>query len=112
MTETPHWYNNLKPNRSGWNHYPVKTVRVPEVLANRILELGHQLDEGKQISDLAYLAQLERELETAKQKLNEFWESLPDEGTILNRLRKRRKKTKATLQDVIAILEICQNTGG
>ncbi|MGK7898276.1 MAG: hypothetical protein AB4372_32845, partial [Xenococcus sp. (in: cyanobacteria)] len=38
-----------------WIHGKTKTIRVPEVLADKILELSHMLDEGKIIDDVLSL---------------------------------------------------------
>ena len=35
-----------------WIHGKTKTIRVPEVLADKILELAHMLDEGRVIDDV------------------------------------------------------------
>lgn len=34
-----------------WIHGKTKTIRVPEVLADKILELAHQIDEGCPVGD-------------------------------------------------------------
>ncbi|BDA71324.1 hypothetical protein RIVM261_002150 [Rivularia sp. IAM M-261] len=35
---------NLVPMQSVWRHQPTKTIRVPEVLVDKILEYAHKLD--------------------------------------------------------------------
>ena len=38
---------NLKPVYSKWKHKPIKTIRVPEPLADEIISLGLKLDRGE-----------------------------------------------------------------
>jgi len=35
-----------------WIHGKTKTIRVPEALADRVLELAQMLDEGKRVDDV------------------------------------------------------------
>ncbi len=37
---------NLTPYKSKWKNGKTKLIRVPEVLADKILVLAHQLDDG------------------------------------------------------------------
>ena len=41
-----HKYNieNLKPFKSNWKNQPTKLIRIPENLADKILDYAHKLD--------------------------------------------------------------------
>ncbi len=41
---------SLKPADSPWKNKPTKTIRVPVMFADELLEKAHQLDEGGEIS--------------------------------------------------------------
>ena len=38
--------------RHKWAHGKTKTIRVPELLADRVLEIARMLDEGKSLEDV------------------------------------------------------------
>ena len=42
---------NLTPYKSKWKNGKTKLIRVPEVLADKILVLAHQLDDGINFND-------------------------------------------------------------
>ena len=77
---------NLKHYEGKWKHGQTRTIRVPIVLADRVLALARQLDSGKS-------------LDTG---------DLPDAATLLNRLKARRKKSTASLADIEALLEMIE----
>lgn len=45
-------YREGSGSKPKWIHGKTKTIRVPEVLVGRILEIAHMLDEGKVIDDV------------------------------------------------------------
>lgn len=45
-------YRKGSGGKPKWIHGKTKTIRVPEVLADRIIEIAHMLDEGKVIDDV------------------------------------------------------------
>lgn len=75
---------NLKHYEGKWKHGQTRTIRVPIVLADRVLELARQLDsaEARNTSDLS------------------------DAATLLNQLKAKRKKSKCDLADVEVILDM------
>lgn len=44
---------NLKHFQGKWNHGKTRTIRVPEVLADRVLAYARQIDQGIADPDLA-----------------------------------------------------------
>lgn len=42
--------DNLTPFKSNWNNPKTKTIRVPEYLANKLLEIAHKLDNDESIN--------------------------------------------------------------
>ena len=130
---------NLKPNYSQWRHKPIKVVRIPEPLADRILEIAHQLDCGELVEQADQLDALTQELEATRlqlgvearkaaareealvkernrlqrlvRRLEKSISSMqsPSPLEILNKLRGKNRKTRTTETDVRLILEICQN---
>lgn len=78
---------NLKHYEGKWKHGQTRTIRVPIALADRVLTIARQLDNG--IS-----------LDTS---------DLPDAATLLNRLKAKRKKSKCDLADIEAILDMLGN---
>jgi hypothetical protein len=75
---------NLKHYEGKWKHGQTRTIRVPIVLADRVLALARQLDSGES-------------LDTS---------DLPDAATLLNQLKAKRKKSTASLADVQEILDM------
>ena len=37
---------NLKSFTSGWKNLPTRQIRVPEILADEVIEFAHKLDDG------------------------------------------------------------------
>ncbi len=75
---------NLKHYEGKWQHGQTRTIRVPIVLADRVLALARQLDNNES-------------LDTS---------DLPDAATLLNQLKAKRKKSKCDLADIEAILDM------
>ncbi|MEG4204213.1 hypothetical protein QUA20_09815 [Microcoleus sp. Pol7_A1] len=75
---------NLKHYEGKWKHGQTRTIRVPIALADRVLALARQLDNGGS-------------LDTSDS---------PDAYDLLNQLKAKRKKSKCDLADVKAILDI------
>ncbi|MEG4271142.1 MULTISPECIES: hypothetical protein [unclassified Microcoleus] len=75
---------NLKHYEGKWKHGQTRTIRVPIALADRVLALARQLDSSESPDT----------------------SEIPDAATLLNRLKAKRKKSKLSLADVEAILDI------
>ncbi len=45
-------YREKSGRKSGWNHADTKTIRVPMVFADRLLEIAHALDSGEVIDSV------------------------------------------------------------
>ena len=58
----------LKPNHSRWLHKPIKVIRVPEPLADQIIELGLKLDRGELKTEADEVARLRQELEEVRHR--------------------------------------------
>ncbi|MEG4965188.1 hypothetical protein QUB11_00870 [Microcoleus sp. B6-A1] len=75
---------NLKHYEGKWRHGKTRTIRVPIALADRVLTIARQLDNGSSLNT----------------------SDLPDAATLLNQLKAKRKKSKCDLADVQAILDM------
>jgi hypothetical protein len=75
---------NLKHFEGKWNHGKTRTIRVPIALADRVLALARRLDNNESPDT----------------------SELPDAADLLNRLKARRKRSKADLADVEALLDL------
>ena len=75
---------NLKHYEGKWKHGQTRTIRVPIVLADRVLALARQLDSGESLDT----------------------NDLPDAAAVLNQLKAKRKKSKCDLADVEVILDM------
>ena len=42
---------NLKPIYSKWQNSPTRTIRIPTVFAEQLMDIARQLDVGKEIND-------------------------------------------------------------
>ena len=132
----------LKPNYSKWQHKPIKTIRVPAPLEERIIEWARKLDRGELEEETSEIARLQQELEDVRHRayrdsqwaakreaalvnqrdrLEKIANNLKKQlrrvhsiepGQLLNQLRERHPKSKATLKDVRDLLELCQNGDG
>ncbi|MCU0544865.1 MAG: hypothetical protein MUE44_22290 [Oscillatoriaceae cyanobacterium Prado104] len=81
---------NLKHFEGKWRHGQTRTIRVPIALADRILAYARRLDSGESLDTL----------------------ELPDAADLLNQLKAKRKRSKADLADVEAILELLAEVNG
>lgn len=45
-------YREGSGSKSTWNHGKTKTIRIPDVLAEKVLALARMLDEGKSVDDV------------------------------------------------------------
>ncbi|MEG4918058.1 hypothetical protein QUB12_33960 [Microcoleus sp. B7-D4] len=75
---------NLKHYEGKWEHGQTRTIRVPIALADRVLTIARQLDNGESF----------------------YTSDLPDAAVLLNQLKAKRKKSKCDLADVEAILDM------
>lgn len=75
---------NLKHYEGKWKHGQTRTIRVPITLADQVLTIARQLDDGSLVNT----------------------GGLPDAATLLNQLKAKRKKSKCDLADVQAILDM------
>ena len=57
---------NLQPVYSKWKHKPIKTIRVPEPLADEIISLGLKLDRGELASEGEEIAKLRYQLSESR----------------------------------------------
>lgn len=118
--------------KAAWRSGSTRTIRVPVVLAEAVLEYAHQLDSGVQQHDTMNnssfdlkesstqsidtsdssdkVKQLKDEIERLQNKLGNLLKQneLPDAADLLNRLKAKRKKSTASLADVEALLEMIE----
>ena len=123
--------------KAAWKSGSTRTIRVPVVLADATLDYAHRLDDGIESPDTMNKADLRIEastsqfidtsdsskLEALKQenealrRENEALKAspapkaeiiLPDADTLLNDLRKKRKKSKCELADIGVILNMLE----
>ena len=118
----------LKPNLSPWQHKPIKVIRVPKPLVDRILDWARKLDRGeledlrhRAYKDSQWAAKREAALVNQRDRFEKIANNLKKQlrrvqsiepGLLLNQLRERNPKSKATLKDVRDLLELCQNGDG
>ncbi|MCU0545883.1 MAG: hypothetical protein MUE44_27580 [Oscillatoriaceae cyanobacterium Prado104] len=69
---------NLKHFEGKWRHGQTRTIRVPIALADRVLAYARQLDNGES----------------------------PDAADLLNQLKAKRKRSRADIADVEALLDL------
>lgn len=105
---------NLKQFNGKWRSGQTRTIRVPIALAEEVLALTHKLDAGESLDTSDKLVELTLENVELKSKLKKS-ESLvssdkTDAATLLNQLKAKNKKSKATLADLEVILELLQNS--
>ncbi|MEG3971485.1 hypothetical protein QUA00_28280 [Microcoleus sp. T2B6] len=81
---------NLKHYEGKWKHGKTRTIRVPIALADRVLTIARQLDNG--VSS-----------DTNDSKCGK---ELPDAATLLNKLKAKHKKVTVKLADLEAILDM------
>ncbi|MEG5036816.1 hypothetical protein [Microcoleus sp. AT3-D2] len=81
---------NLKHYEGKWKYGQTRTIRVPIALADRVLTIARQLDNG-----------LSPDTSDSRDD-----KELPDAANLLNQLKAKRKKSKCDLADVEAILDM------
>jgi predicted RNase H-like nuclease (RuvC/YqgF family) len=121
-----------------WQSGSTRTIRVPVVLAETVLEYAHRLDDGieprdtmnKLVSDVEVFTpqfidtsdssdevqQLKAEVERLQNELSNLQAATsplenepPEAADLLNKLKAKRKKATASLADIEVILEILKS---
>jgi hypothetical protein len=93
--------NTLKPYQSKWNSGITRTIRVPVVLADQVLEYAHKLDSDES------LTQVNQAIITQKGEMTD--ESLTQVIQLLEESLKfpsnNASKTKAKVREALALLQ-------
>lgn len=102
---------NLKHFEGKWQHGQTRTIRVPIALADEVLALAQKLDNGESVdtgeSTLTnYTGNAERESHNSQMPVSHDTSDLPDTASLFNQFKAKRPKSKVTLAEFEAILEI------
>lgn len=118
MTDCHNGWGGARPGAGNpefkpkWRLGKTTVIRVPEAIAAELLAVARRIDEGEldEQSDCLREVRLKEEMKQLQAEIDRLQSStnLPDPVTILNRLRKERKRSKADLKDVELIVELLQ----
>ena len=93
--------DTLKPYQAKWNSGTTRTIRVPVVLADQVLEYAHKLDSGEsltQVNEVITLFASRATHETVTQVIQLLEESLKFPSN-------NASKTKAKVREALALLQ-------
>lgn len=93
--------DTLKPYQAKWNSGTTRTIRVPVVLADQVLEYAHKLDSGEsltQVNEVVTLFGSRMTHETVTQVIELLEESLKFPSN-------NASKTKAKVREALALLQ-------
>jgi hypothetical protein len=91
----------LKPYQAKWNSGTTRTIRVPVVLADQVLEYAHKLDNGEsltQVNEVTAIQGSKATDETLTQVIQLLEESLKFPSN-------NASKTKAKVREALALLQ-------
>lgn len=91
----------LKPYQAKWNSGTTRTIRVPVVLADQVLEYAHKLDSGEsltQVNEATAIQGSKTTDETLTQVIQLLEESLKFPSN-------NASKTKAKVREALALLQ-------
>ncbi len=91
----------LKPYQAKWNSGTTRTIRVPVVLADQVLEYAHKLDSGEsltQVNEVTATQGSRKTDETLTQVIQLLEESLKFPSN-------NASKTKAKVREALALLQ-------
>lgn len=86
--------------KSGWNDPVTKVIRVPESIADRVIDIAHKLDRGIVLDSVT---------ETKNQEIDSVTEAKDKQIAELAQIRDNLEQVKITLQEA---LKLKANAGG